>query len=390
MSWGDSTPEDEELIAQLGQATRLIVVAPFPPGVARGNQTTADRMAWRLQQAGLNVRLVSLDELEAAAHDATARAELRARSEDPHTIWIGVHVRHFQNALELVQFDLHAPRAKRAGLLLVIGGNDVYEQLGTDRDGQLFAGAEPLASAHLVRAVDAIAVASKHQMEAVQAHHPRATVIAVPRYPEVGFAALPLDPKTLAAFVRPPETGVKAPIITWCGMFRTVKRPEWIAPILRGVRATHPTVRLLLAGPTPAPDDPLEAELHALGGVLRCPPFPAGRLGAMGTLLHSTDIALNTSRSEGTANFLLEAMHESVPVIATDCPGTAAWASEAALLYHTVDQAIAHLVRLLDKPNERAIAAHAGARYVRSHASPEAERYALLQACVAASASALA
>ena len=365
MSWGDATPQDDELVAQLGPNARILVVAPFPPGVARGNQTTADRIAWRLQQAGLNVRLIAIEELQNAARDSEAHAEFRARAQDPHTIWIGVHVRHFQQALELVELDLGAPRAARAGLLLVIGGNDLYEQLGTDRDGQLFAGGQPLATARLLHAVDAIAVASEHQLAAVRAHQPRATVVAVPRYPEVGFAALPLAPQTLAAFVRPKETGVKSPIITWCGMFRDVKRPEWIAPILRGVRATHPEVRLLLAGPPPAPDNPLEAELHALGGVLRCPVFPAGRLGAMGTLLSHTDIALNTSLSEGTANFLLEAMHESVPVVATDCPGTAAWAGAAARLYHTVDQAIAHLTRLIDKPGERALAAHAGARYVR-------------------------
>ena len=59
MSWGDATPQDDELVAQLGPNARILVVAPFPPGVARGNQTTADSIAWRLQQAGLNVRTPS-------------------------------------------------------------------------------------------------------------------------------------------------------------------------------------------------------------------------------------------------------------------------------------------------------------------------------------------
>lgn len=351
----------------------VLVVAPFSGLSARGNRTTAARIAMRLREVGEDVTLTSIDELDAL--------DLQ-RFRTPDAVWIGVHVAHFGTALERAGIAPSAPRAARPGLLLVIGGNDVYELLGTDRQGAPYAAPTPLASAALLHAVDSIAVASEHQREAVQAHAPRATVTFVPRYPDVGYAALPIERERLAAFLG--TAAGRARVLAWCGAFRPVKRPEWIAPILRGVRANVPDARLLLAGPTPAPGDPIEAELAALDHVLRIPPFPAGRHGAIGTLLLHTDVALNTSISEGTANFLLEAMHESVAVVASDCPGTRSWADGHALLFHTIEAAVAGITRLLTKPVERATFAHAGANLVREQASPERERAALAQALAAA------
>lgn len=352
---------------------RALVVSPFAADSARGNATTAARMAARLAAAGAEVELAALPELEAGRlPDAAFLA--------PEAVLVGVHLAYFERALAALGVDPRQPRATRPGLMLAIGGNDLYEQLGTSRDGALFAGDQPLASAALLQRIDALLVASEHQRDAVLAHTPAAPVVLVPRYPEVGFHALGVERDELQAFLKG-----AAPVITWCGAFREVKRPEWIAPILRGVRASVPETKLLLAGPTPTSGDTDEAELQALGGVLRVPPFLSGSAGSIGTLLAHTTLALNTSRSEGTANFLLEAMHESVPVLASNCPGTRTWAADHAWLFDTPEEAARLAARLLTNPAERARLAHAGATYVRSLASPERERIALMEALELAS-----
>lgn len=340
-------------------ARRVLVLSPFAEGAARGNLTTAGRVAKRLARAGEDVTLGSVEELAQGALDP---APFRKRE----CVWVGVHVKHFARALELAGIDPALERTERPGLLLVIGGNDVYDVLGPDADagGPAF-----------LHQVDAITVASEHQREAVLAHGVETPVAFVPRYPDVGFAPLPLAPAVLRRFLG--HARGQARVLTWCGAFRPEKRPEWIAPILRGVRAAVPDARLLLAGPPPPADDPVELELAALGGVLRVPPFPTGHAGAIGTLLARTDVVLNTSVSEGTSNFLLEAMHESVPVVAANCAGTRSWAEGHAVLFDTIDQAVAGVLHLFAHPVQRATFAHAGANLVRTLASPERERRAL-------------
>jgi len=342
-------------------ARRVLVLSPFAEGAARGNLTTAGRVATRLARAGEDVTLSSVEELTSGAFDPEP-------FRGPACVWVGVHVAHFSRALAHASIDAAAERTARPGLLLVIGGNDVYDVLGK------LAEADP-SGPEFLHQVDAITVASEHQHQAILAHGVETPITLVPRYPDVGFAPLPLEPAVLRRFLG--QARGKARVLTWCGAFRPEKRPEWIAPILRGVRAEVPDARLLLAGPPPPADDATELELMAAGGVLRIPPFPSGHAGAIGTLLARTDVALNTSVSEGTSNFLLEAMHESVPVVAANCPGTRSWAEGHAVLFDTIQAAVAGVLHLFEHPVQRATFAHAGANLVRTLASPERERRAL-------------
>jgi len=141
----------------------------------------------------------------------------------------------------------------------------------------------------------------------------------------------------------------------------------------------------LLAGPLPTdgPGKALDDELCALPGVLRVPPFHAGPGGSIGTLLAHADIAWNTSRTEGTSNFLLEAIHAGVPVVAADCAGTQSWATGHAVLYHTIEEGAAALRAWIEDPTRAAASALRAREWQNAWASPERETQALSEAVLA-------
>lgn len=336
---------------EAGTGHRALVLSPFAPDHARGNVTTARRTARRLAERGVVARVTS---------PGTLAADLAAFAPD---VLHGIHAGHTARALAALD-----PGAAPRALVLTIGGNDLYEELteeGPARDLLCRAGAVVAVGAAQRDAVLALGV------------DPAAVVLA-PKHPEVGRAPLPgLD-----------ELVGTGPVLAWSGSLRSQKRPEWLLALHRALAPDHPGLVTLVAGPAPVPGedadaDALEADLVAEPGLVRVPTYPPGATadgGAAGTLLGVVDLVVNTSRTEGVANFLLEAMHEGVPVLAARTLGNAGWLGEQAATFDDLDGAIATARRLLADPAERAALGARGRAWLTAHADPGAETDALLAA----------
>lgn len=352
---------------RLGGLT-VLVVSPFSLDSARGNATTAARLARRLAQLGARTEFVS------SQREGALKAALDAKCPD---VLLGIHAGHLSRALRRAGLDDIPQRQSSPALVLAIGGNELYEDLGVapsdDAEGHL-----RRASWALFERADAVLVATEHQLREVVARRPE-RVFLVPRCPEVGHGPVEGLAKALAA-QSPGRT------IAWCGALRPQKRPEWLLPIFHAVRARHATARLLVAGPAAldGPGRTLEAQLESTEGVLRVAPFLPGPSGSVGTLLAHTDVVLNTSRSEGMSNFLLEAMHEAVPVVAADCKGTRAWIDSQGLLFHDEGQGAEALERLLGDRRAAEGLGLAGRAWLETWSSPTREADALAAALEAA------
>lgn len=346
----------------------VLVVSPFAAGTARGNATSAARLARRLASLGASSRFVS-SQTEGALKSALAK-----RRPD---VLVGIHAGHFSRALTAAGWRLHDVHHAMPPLVLVIGGNELYEDLGVAPAPETPGHMRPTSWALFERA-DAVLVATEHQLREVLERRPK-RVFLIPRYPEVGFG--PID--GLTAWLEAQPAG---PTLTWCGALRPQKRPEWILPIFEAVRGAHPNAKLMLAGPAPSdgPGMQLETTLTRTPGIHRVAPFGAGPQGSIGTLLARTDLALNTSRSEGMSNFLLESMHEGVPVVAADCEGTRTWIDDQAALFHTPEEAAAKIIALFNDHTAAQALGQAGKRWVDNWSSPEREADALATAIEAA------
>ena len=337
---------------------RALVVSPFPLAEARGNATTAQRTAHRLAARGATTRVVTPEDLPAAL-----------ASFEPDVLH-GIHAGHFAHALDragVVAGDGPA-------LVLTIGGNDLYEALDVATDERHPGGHDDAAS-RLVERAGAVVTSTHAQHTALLERHPRPDeVFLAPKYPEVGHAPLPDFDARLAG---------RGPVLAWCGAMRHQKRPAWILPIHRALAARLPDLVTLVAGPPSQPGCPdedryarLEAELAAEPGILRVPTFPSGPTaegGAVGSLLAACDLVLNTSRTEGVANFLLEAMHERVPVLAARTPGNRDWLTDQAELFEDPGGAVEAAFELLShEPRRQALGAR-GRTWLDEHADPERE-----------------
>ena len=351
---------------------RIVIVSPFATDSARGNATTASRLARRLATLGASAEVV-------CASDGRSLREALGHGE-VHAL-IGIHAGHFSRALAEAGIELHPKSGPLPALLLTIGGNELYEDLGIAPDADTPGHLRPASWALFERA-DAVLVATEHQRTAALERR-AGGVFLVHRYPEVGFGPVTVSGGGSLAEALEPSTG---PTLAWCGALRPQKRPEWILPIFEAVQRQHPGARLLLAGPAPTdgPGQALEAQLVATPGILRIAPFAAGPRGSIGTLLAHTDLTLNTSRTEGMSNFLLESMRESVPVLAADSRGTASWVTDQGRLFRDLEAGTAAAVELLADPAAAQALGARGRAWVESWASPEREAEALAEAVLAA------
>lgn len=365
---------------------RIVIVSPFEIDSARGNATTATRLARRIAALGAEVEIVCTKKPESDSKSTQHPNELRAALKKAHTdALIGIHAGHFSRALVEAGIDIHQGSKAAPALLLTIGGNELYEDLGIAPDSVTPGQVRPESWALFERA-DAVLVATEHQRQA--ALQKRAGgVFLIHRYPEVGFGPITVGAgeqsgSSLADALTQPQGDPAGPVLAWCGALRPQKRPEWILPIFKTVREAHPGARLLLAGPLPndASGRALEAELIATLGILRLAPFAAGPGGSIGTMLAHVDLVLNTSRTEGMSNFLLESMHESVPVVAANSRGTASWVQDQARLFHDLESGRIATLELLDDTSAAKTLGAKGQQWVTAWASPEREAKALAEA----------
>ena len=312
---------------------RVLIVSPFAPDSARGNASTARRTATRLQESGATVHLVQANpELVEAA-----LAEFR-----PDVIH-GVHI-----GRTLTGLGGNPEQLPNLPVVLTFGGNDLFEDLGVAPDDER-GGETKSESVSLLRKAAAVIVATDSQQRRAQdLLGARAPIFFAPRCPELGFEPLP----HLARLIADARQSAESPVtIAWYGALRHQKRPQWIEPIHRALSAELPGLVTLVAGPAPRDEDERAqaSALAAVPGIALVPPFPGGGpgVGATGTLLAETDAVLNTSRTEGKSNFILEAITTSTPVVAANTPGNRDWLTGAARLYDTPAEAVTALGELL-------------------------------------------
>ena len=315
---------------------RVLVLSPFAPSSARGNAATARRTATRLRESGATVRLVQ--SVPKLVEDALAEFA-------PDVIH-GVHI-----GRTLTGLGGNPQQLPSLPIVLSFGGNDLFEDLGVAPDNQRSGETKSDSVALLQKAAAVVVATDSQQRCAEDLLGAKAAIFFAPRCPEIGFEPLPqLDQLILDAR----SSAHPAVTVAWSGALRHQKRPEWIEPIHRALSTKLPGLVTLVAGPAPRDEGERARarDLAAVPGIALVPPFPGGGpgVGATGTLLAATDAVLNTSRTEGKANFLLEAIATSTPVVAANTPGNRDWLGGAALLYGEPPEAVSALNEVLTNP----------------------------------------
>jgi glycosyltransferase involved in cell wall biosynthesis len=325
----------------------VVLLSPFLPGEARGNGTTALRTKTRLEAAGALVWLVRSD-------PEVARLAIEERRPDV------VHAIHATWAAHaLLDVEGLPP------LVLTVGGNDVHEDLSLPSSPAI----------DLVRRARVTISATPEELACAQrlgtdpgAHH-----LLVARWPLVGHE--PLGDRA----ERPPH-----PVVAWCGAMRHQKRPALLVEVHRELRRLVPNAETVVAGPDPR--DASEARwfdtIRREPGMRRCTTYANGHGGSAGAFLARADVVLNTSLHEGQSNFLLEAIHERVPLVAARAPGNRAWIEHGTqgLLYEEPDEAAALLAGLLRDAGERDALAARARGWLEASSSPQGERDGLARA----------
>ena len=156
-------------------------------------------------------------------------------------------------------------------------------------------------------------------------------------------------------------------IVTVCRLFRS-KGPGDLVDALPGVHKEHPDARLVVVGGEMEPG--FLAELQHLArdlGVERHVSF-TGRRNDVPRLMAAADVYAMPSLYEPFGLVYLEAMAMELPVVALNSGGTPEVVvhGETGLLSDPgdLDALTAHLVRLLDDPDERARMGERGRRLV--------------------------
>lgn len=104
-------------------------------------------------------------------------------------------------------------------------------------------------------------------------------------------------------------------LVVWAGRFAFVKNVELLAEVIRASASRFPQVRFLLVGDGP---DRTKVEQLTAG----CENVTlTGMRRDMGAVWSASDIALLTSRSEGTPATMVEAMAAGVPFVSTEVGG---------------------------------------------------------------------
>ncbi len=305
---------------------RVAIVTPsFLPAV-RGNAVTVQRIESGLRRHGVEVAVVSLD----AVPDRRA-AEERLRAFQPDVV-------HGFHAFQTGPLVTEAAAALGVPALITITGTDVNHDLF-----------DPARRPAVVRALErARAVVVFH--EAMGAKLGRELPALRDKIRAIGQSVQCEEERfDLRARL---GAGRDAFLFFLPAGVRRVKNVLYAVGPLERLRASHPGVRLVVAGPV----------LEAAEGE-RLQDAAAGRpwvhyLGALShgeicACLKTVDVVLNTSVSEGgMSNAILEAMSASVPVLASDIEGNRTIIDDGVdgLLFADEESFVAKAERLIADP----------------------------------------
>lgn len=335
-------------------ADRVAVLTPFAAPSVRGNAITADRIARRLRERGVELRVWDLSVVPEGA------VEHQIGQYGPSLIHAFHAYRTGPTALRL---------ARRSGvpLLVTVTGTDVNHDLLDEDTAPIVR--RVLEGASAVSVFDeSMAVRILEELPATAAR-----LVVIPQ--SAVFEAPPAGHwPPLAALQRLP-----GPIVLFPAGIRKVKRPAFPLEPLGQLRDRHPTLELLYVGPV---IDEMDGE--ALQRLLLGHPW-ARYLGAvphhrMPALFELADVVLNCSLSEGgMANSVLEALALGRAVLAADIPGNRTLVENGVtgFLFDGADDFAAKADRLLQDPDLRARLGTAGRERVNARfgADRETEGY---------------
>jgi putative glycosyltransferase (TIGR04348 family) len=248
----------------------ILLVSPAPPDSQHGNGVTARRWAGILNDLGHEVRIA---ETYSPGH---------------YCALIALHAR--KSAESVRSFHADHPRAP---IVIALTGTDLYPDLAT-------AGVDPAVLALAARLV-VLQPLGLAQLGPRLRERTRVVIQSVPPIPRL-----------------PARDGVFE--VAFLAHVRPVKDPAVLAAALRRLPASS---RILVTHVGEASDDALAAEMAAEAA--RNPRYvwqgPCPRQEALRVLARSRLLAL-TSRHEGGANVVSEALAAGVPVISSAIPGS--------------------------------------------------------------------
>lgn len=284
---------------------------------------------------GLGRRVSPIDDLRALRHLTRRFRELRPDIVHTHTAKAGA---------------LGRVAARRAGVPFVV--HTFHGHVLDGYFGRAATRAIVAAERRLARSTDVIVAVSQEVADDLVGRFriaPRGQVRVIP--PGIDLDAL----VAVGAAARDEARAAlgidrAAPVVVWTGRLVPVKEPELLLDVARRVAAQVPGVCVLVAG-----DGPERAALE--GSAPPCVRL-LGVREDMVRVLAAADVALLTSRNEGTPVALVEAAAAGVPSVATRVGGVASVVEHGTtgLLAPHGDAAAlaAHVVALLLDPPRRA------------------------------------
>jgi L-malate glycosyltransferase len=328
---------------------RVAILAPNYYQTETGNAVTVRRIERHMKLLGCDLRVFSLDQYttEQLLSELTAFAPQLLHA---------FHGYHGGRAAHALAESLGIP------YLVTLTGTDVYQALSDQRSHDTHAALRGAA-----RIVAFHASVKKHLAEHLPTLDERTVVIpqgvVLPEIP--AEAKLPDAPFT---FFLP------------AGL-RRVKHVLFPLEPLAELRASHPQITLLLAGPILDPGYAAEVmetlELYPfaryLGGV---------KHDAISECYRSADVVLNTSLMEGgMANSVLEALSYAKPVLASDIDGNRSIIKDGVtgFLFHDEQEFLEKAEQLINDPHLRQRLGKNGRTLVQEKCSPEVESLAYLE-----------
>lgn len=332
---------------------KVLALSPFPLDTVSGNVTTLRRV-----QEGLAARGHTMRILDVAGPDASGRVEAALHAFDPDV----VHLYHAYKAGRFVRLLGGRPA------VLTISGTDLNESMGDPERVRVIAEA--------LRRIPVLLTYNPSLADRVARFFPEASsrLRCIPKGVRLGT-----DPFDLRGAAGAPPGAF---LFLQAGGIRPVK--DNLAA-LEGLFPLRDRVFLVFAGPV------LDAEYgrnftSRRSGEPWVAHIPSVPPGAMASAYRAADVVVNTSKSEGLSNTLIEAMMCGRPVLAADIPGNRDLIRPEinGLLYSDRDDLTRQATRLLeDGPLRRRLAA-AAEDFARRTFSTEREIDAILEAYGAA------
>ena len=323
---------------------RIGIITPAPPGSNFGNRVTALRWAWILKEIG---------------HRVYVRQEYSGESFD---LLIGVHARKSSEAIQ----RFHAKHPEKP-LIVALSGTDLYHDLPRDNR-------RARKSLELATRIVALQPKAMEELEPRLRHKVRVIFQSVASRPDRN-APLRLKPRS-----KPTANRKRAEFeICVIGHLRAVKDPFLAALAARSLPPDS-KIRIVHVGSalTPAMEARAQREMRInpryrwVGGQTRARTY---------TILARSNLCVLSSRMEGGANLLSEAIVASVPILASRIPGTVGVLGENYPGYFEVGCS-AQLVELMVRAESDPVFLHELVRRgkkVASYFSPARERKAWLE-----------